>query len=1377
MDEITPDFSQQQTFTLTNTLLSKLPPVLAEALKLAAIPYWFDEPLLAALRGPADADGRTHKIFERLIGFSFVSPVGEGRYTVTHDLRMLLRTHWSADRAGFAEANERAAKHFSARLAEARGPAVEEFEQARLYHLLGADSETGIAALRQVFETLQDVPRRAVLERLVVIAEEQRLFFSPAHTVWLDYFQARLHQLYGRWDQACAALEAILRQGDSPTLRACALRALAESLAHAEQWAQAIQLYQQALIIFEQQNDPAAALVMLDLGQAFVDMAVNVWGQRELQPHLRYATSQRLLDVADVPARLPILAYLALELGPGVLRSTLTLARGVDWMIARLFVSGARWYRRSQQRLQAVRPVVGLPRLQERLARLYHALGHFSGAAQVYRQLLAQSDPPPGEYRRARAQLGLAHVLSEQGQWAASVPLLEQALPTMRAYEDVGRQAQAHSLLGRACANLRRADDALEHYRHALALYRQSDDVVGQTNVAHQLKEWASFSDTPAPTRKRALEQAASVELCRYLARYVHPALVAFRAVGIGAMAVVLFCAIFLSIRVETGAEVWTSSTVSASALAAPSSTQTARIAPASWQTVHLRIVPNVAIGGVLLTLSLYMLLYTALGIYLISQTSLYALQEGQAHDLSVDEQGLFCGRRTVLWSDVTGIVNIDRKLGRQPLAAISQTVVMSINERIEINGSTGWYPALTAEIMRRAPDAPRYNFGFSVIFGWAGLVLAASLAGLAAIAALALLQPVWLTIGAMFYTVADLRLVSYVGMLISLMWWLVIAPLRAEIFLRPRSVWPWIVLGAGIALTLLAGLMLGVLRVWLGLPGVLPVAFAASLMWIGLGAIWTGARQTREPPLAVRLAALLLVMVLTAVAAVGVGREVSAQHALRQGDAAAVRARQTEPDSAAAAEYRAALQAYTRAIELNPSDAAAYAGRGIVHGQMGLLEEALSDYNRSLQLDPRQPALLAARATLYETIATRARLNGDEAGMQAAYQQAIADLTASIELDGETARYYVQRGVLYLALNQREAALADFQAAQQLSPNDPDVLNGLGWIDYQLGSQARLTGDAVTAEQALKQAAQAFERAIQLDKHNLNNYSGLGWACRELGLLERQRNNWDKALEYYRQVEKAFAYASQQAPDNPLYRLSWGHAMWLVSTYYNSCGATRPVSEAERKAYMEMIDKAITEIGQGVALARRLPALLDQSLAAYYAEQGQLSYILYTCKGDDRLLRLQQTIGYYSDAIAEEPDNAEYYHRRGRFTYVLAAKEEPDLLQQALTFERAVADLEKATVLASSNEGYKTWLGYAASAGAASYFKLGLQQLADYQNRDAAYQYYLSGVTLAQKLDISARQTVLAPAIAELEKLAPSHGILSNDIRALIEMLKAAGK
>ena len=157
---------------LIEGILAQSRPEIAEAIMLAAIPFWVDRPLLMALR--AKNDGLDDKILERLGRFSFIT-LQAGRLVCNRDVLRLLRLRWRADPAGFVAANQRALNYFQAQLAAAGQNSVlsEEAAQACLFHTLAVDPTAGITLLNKLVSDAGAEHRLAAAERYLAIAEEQ----------------------------------------------------------------------------------------------------------------------------------------------------------------------------------------------------------------------------------------------------------------------------------------------------------------------------------------------------------------------------------------------------------------------------------------------------------------------------------------------------------------------------------------------------------------------------------------------------------------------------------------------------------------------------------------------------------------------------------------------------------------------------------------------------------------------------------------------------------------------------------------------------------------------------------------------------------------------------------------------------------------------------------------------------------------------------------------------------------------------------------------------------------------------------------------------------------------------------------------------------
>ncbi len=127
------------------------------------------------------------------------------------------------------------------------------------------------------------------------------------------------------------------------------------------------------------------------------------------------------------------------------------------------------------------------------------------------------------------------------------------------------------------------------------------------------------------------------------------------------------------------------------------------------------------------------------------------------------------------------------------------------------------------------------------------------------------------------------------------------------------------------------------------------------------------------------------------------------------------------------AGDYQQALEAYNRALELEPDHPNILNNRGNALDELERYEEALKDYNRALELEPDHPNILNNRGN---TLGNMGR-NGD----------ALKDLERAVELEPDNARPLYNRGNILQRLGRHEAALGDLNRALELTPNDADTL------------------------------------------------------------------------------------------------------------------------------------------------------------------------------------------------------------------------------------------------------------------------------------------------------------------------------------------------
>jgi len=179
--------------------------------------------------------------------------------------------------------------------------------------------------------------------------------------------------------------------------------------------------------------------------------------------------------------------------------------------------------------------------------------------------------------------------------------------------------------------------------------------------------------------------------------------------------------------------------------------------------------------------------------------------------------------------------------------------------------------------------------------------------------------------------------------------------------------------------------------------------------------------------------------------------------------------------------EYRQAIRDFNKAIELKPDNAGAFYNRGLAYAYLGDNQQAISDYDRAIGLLPKDalPYTLPyhGRGLAYDSL-------GD-------HQQAIRDYDRAIELNPEFALAYNNRGVAYVHLREYQQAIRDYDRAIELDPKFAAayVYRGLAYLwlrNYQ-------------------QAIKDFNKGIELDPKNAWAYSCRGLAYAFLG--DNQQN------------------------------------------------------------------------------------------------------------------------------------------------------------------------------------------------------------------------------------------------------------------------------
>ena len=134
-----------------------------------------------------------------------------------------------------------------------------------------------------------------------------------------------------------------------------------------------------------------------------------------------------------------------------------------------------------------------------------------------------------------------------------------------------------------------------------------------------------------------------------------------------------------------------------------------------------------------------------------------------------------------------------------------------------------------------------------------------------------------------------------------------------------------------------------------------------------------------------------------------------------------------------AARRYDAAVNCFTAAIKLDPTNAGYFAGRALAHAKRQDHELAIEDFTTAIGLDPGYAAAYNGRALVYS-------MTGD-------YDSAIEDHDEAVRLDPGNERARLGMVAACLLSDGRDLTPEDLMRARRDSSN-PDVRPGNGVLD-----------------------------------------------------------------------------------------------------------------------------------------------------------------------------------------------------------------------------------------------------------------------------------------------------------------------------------------
>jgi tetratricopeptide (TPR) repeat protein len=215
---------------------------------------------------------------------------------------------------------------------------------------------------------------------------------------------------------------------------------------------------------------------------------------------------------------------------------------------------------------------------------------------------------------------------------------------------------------------------------------------------------------------------------------------------------------------------------------------------------------------------------------------------------------------------------------------------------------------------------------------------------------------------------------------------------------------------------------------------------------------------------------------------------------------------------------FEAAIQHYTRAIELDPKSADAYFRRAEAYAQLWRFRDAINDYTDVVKIDPNYDEAYRGRGNActntgdidlaIESYTEAIRINPNNAnaysgranayGYQERYDDALKDCEEAVKLDPENPKTYETRGMVYKSKKRFEEAISDYTEAIRLDPTIAETYYRRGVV-YSMEKQH-------------EPAIMDFTRTIKLAPNFAGAYHMRGVAYYNLNRLDEAVKNVEKA-------------------------------------------------------------------------------------------------------------------------------------------------------------------------------------------------------------------------------------------------------------------------
>jgi tetratricopeptide (TPR) repeat protein len=171
-------------------------------------------------------------------------------------------------------------------------------------------------------------------------------------------------------------------------------------------------------------------------------------------------------------------------------------------------------------------------------------------------------------------------------------------------------------------------------------------------------------------------------------------------------------------------------------------------------------------------------------------------------------------------------------------------------------------------------------------------------------------------------------------------------------------------------------------------------------------------------------------------------------------------------------ANYPNAIEYYTKAININPNFIMAYYKRGLSKKMTGNSEGSIADLTKAVELKP-------------DFIVAIIEIANIQSGTKKMEKNLVEMLTKSINKKTDSDQLYQYRGLYQYYMDEKKAALSDFDQAIKLNPGNIEALYHSGLLYGEMGDYAKAVDRLTKTIEADKNYKSAY---VYRGVYNYNN-------------------------------------------------------------------------------------------------------------------------------------------------------------------------------------------------------------------------------------------------------------------------------------------------